>query len=447
MRFLTVLCLAAACLASSDDLPRKPWFGAGLVPLEPAKRAELKLAADEGLTLGAPAKGGSAEAAGLKAGDILLALDGKRVGTVDRFVQLLATKAGGQTIAVRLLVDGKRETRPIKLVERPRDPGGPYTVRYDSVRSGGVRLRTIVTQPPKEGRLPAVLLIQGLGNSSVDTPLGADQAYSVILSTFSEAGFVTMRVDKPGQGDSEGGPTKDTDFLTELDGYRQGLKALKAYAFVDPDRVFIVGHSMGGIMGPMLAAETKLRGLIVMGTVVANWAEHMTHSTRRQMTLSGADPAETETYSVKTARMYNLVYLEGKSPQEAKRAAPDLATFLDAEIAEGTYLHGRHYRFFRQLSQVNLPSYWKKVGCDVLAAWGASDFVAERPEHPEIVRIVNLVRPGTAEFVELPNTDHAFRDLPSQQESQARWGRGPAAPLNRDAIASLVRWATERVGG
>ena len=36
-----------------------------------------------------------------------------------------------------------------------------------------------------------------------------------------------MMVDKPGCGDSEGGPWPEIDFYTELDGYRQGLKALK----------------------------------------------------------------------------------------------------------------------------------------------------------------------------------------------------------------------------
>ncbi|MCW5942143.1 MAG: alpha/beta fold hydrolase [Fimbriimonadaceae bacterium] len=444
MRFVTLLCLGAACLVASDDLPRRPWLGAALNPLDSARRAELKLAPGEGLAIGSPSKGGSAELAGLKGGEILLTVDGKRVGSVERFVELLAKKSSGRTLVLGLMKDGKRVPCEVRLVERPRDPGGAYEVLYDSVRSGDVRLRTIVTKPLEAGRLPAVLLIQGLGNSSVDAPLGAEQAYSLILNRFSEAGFVTMRVDKPGQGDSEGGPTADTDFLTELDGYRQGIKALKTYPFVDPDRVFVFGHSMGGIMGPILASETKLRGLIVMGTVVANWAEHMTHSTRRQMTLGEGDPAETEEYAVKTGRMYSLIYLEGKSPAEAKRAAPDLAPFIDREVAEGKYLHGRTFRFFRQLSRINLPSYWKKVGCDVLAAWGASDFVAERQEHPEIVRIVNLVRPGSAEYMELANTDHAFRTLPTQRESQLRWGRGPAAQFNREAISLLVRWAAER---
>ena len=62
-------------------------------------------------------------------------------------------------------------------------------------------------------------------------------------------------VDKPGCGDSEGGPWTEIDFMTELDGYRQGLKALKASPFVDPEHVFLFGHSMGGVMAPLLSCR------------------------------------------------------------------------------------------------------------------------------------------------------------------------------------------------
>ena len=45
------------------------------------------------------------------------------------------------------------------------------------------------------------------------------------------------------------------DFETELDGYRQALMALKGLEFVDPNKVIIFGHSMGGVMGPLLGRD------------------------------------------------------------------------------------------------------------------------------------------------------------------------------------------------
>ncbi len=73
-----------------------------------------------------------------------------------------------------------------------------------------------------------MFLIQGIGLASIDNPVGPLSSYKTIIDDFTRHGFVTLRVDKPGCGDSEGGPARDVDFDTELDGYRQALKMLKA---------------------------------------------------------------------------------------------------------------------------------------------------------------------------------------------------------------------------
>ena len=70
-----------------------------------------------------------------------------------------------------------------------------------------------------------------------------------MLADIAKSGYVTMRVEKPGVGDSEGGPFADLDYNTEIDIYRQALKQLKAQPEVDNDNVFICGHSMGGAVG------------------------------------------------------------------------------------------------------------------------------------------------------------------------------------------------------
>ncbi len=120
------------------------------------------------------------------------------------------------------------------------------------------------TKPKGEGRHPALFFIQGIGLYSIDNPVGPLGSHKIIVDDFARRGFVTLRVDKPGCGDSEGGPARDVDFDTELDGYRQALKMLKARGDVDTDRVFIFGHSMGGVMAPLLAAGVPtVQGVIV----------------------------------------------------------------------------------------------------------------------------------------------------------------------------------------
>ena len=56
-----------------------------------------------------------------------------------------------------------------------------------------------------------------------------------------------MRVEKSSMGDSEGPPCSNVDMEAERRGYVAGLKALKDYPFVDPNNIFLMGISIGGV--------------------------------------------------------------------------------------------------------------------------------------------------------------------------------------------------------
>src|SRR5262249_56915728 len=118
------------------------------------------------------------------------------------------------------------------------------------------------------GRQRAVLLLQG-GHTcfSIDNPVGTPFGFTWVARSLARHGYVTMRVERPGCGDSEGGPLRDVDFDTELDGYKEALRALKQLDFVDAANVFLFGHSQGGINAPLMALEIPVRGIAVFGPV------------------------------------------------------------------------------------------------------------------------------------------------------------------------------------
>ena len=59
--------------------------------------------------------------------------------------------------------------------------------------------------------------------------LNSDRGYGPILRMLAKNNFVTMRVEKTGEGDSEGPPCSDlkATATVEADGYVAGLRALR----------------------------------------------------------------------------------------------------------------------------------------------------------------------------------------------------------------------------
>jgi len=253
-------------------------------------------------------------------------------------------------------------------------------------------------------------------------------------------------VDKPGVGDSEGGPAIEVDFQQELDGYRQGLRALLARPDVDPERVFIFGHSMGGLWGPLLAGEFKLRGIAVAGTTFRTWMEYQLENTRRQSLLAGTPADKVHDEVTQAAAVMSAYLIERLAPAQIAARTPALAPAV-REIFEGeeATFAGRSAEFWRQVNEVNLPAAWNKASGSVLALWGASDFVAGRLDHELLATHVNGQRPRTARFVALPRSDHAFQNAASEAESFAAWGK-TSLPFNPNVLAALDAWIAPLAG-
>ena len=135
-----------------------------------------------------------------------------------------------------------------RKTKTPRESYPNVDVIYDSVTMpDGKRLRSIITKPrAAKGKMPVIFLAGWLSCDSVEAPSNTKDSTGLILRGLAQTpGFCTFKIDKPGCGDSEG-DCSQTDFDTELAGYRAGFRALKNHDFIDSDRVYIFGSSNGG---------------------------------------------------------------------------------------------------------------------------------------------------------------------------------------------------------
>jgi dienelactone hydrolase len=320
----------------------------------------------------------AAAAAGVRVGEVIAALDDTPITSAAQVQSIVGSRRGGDTLAIDVERDGTRRRLTATLQPFPSERLANTRFAYGHVMlDDGVRLRTIVSTPTNgELRAPAVLILQGGGCSSIDVPQAVSTGPNGLVHAIAAQGFVTMRVDKPGAGDSEGPPCAEIGYREELAGYRAALRALEANPVVDPGKVFLLGLSLGGFFAPILAQDAKIAGISVYGTIAFT----------------------------------------------------------------PTPYPGRSERFFREIAEVgDILELWAQVDTRVQVLHGTYDATTTASDHAEIAAAVNAANPGLAEHRELEGLDHGGTRQPSLEAGARNPGGGEPVTDLQDAVLEFLR--------
>lgn len=419
---------AHSTLPVEEALPRRGALGMSFKALPKKKAQELGLQPGEGMIASAPVPGLSADKLGLQADDVVLKLNDQATSTTS-IAALVRNMPAGSPLSFSILRKDQALKLEGTLIEKPRDSGTElYEVVYSHITHNGQRMRTILTKPKTAGKHPGFMFIQGFSPVSYDFVLSTAKGDVTtldgpLLHDIASSGYITIRVEKPGVGDSEGGPFADLDYHGEIGIYKETLRQLKATPGVDVDNIFIFGHSMGASFGPMIAADDPVKGIAVYGGAARTWFEYLLDTIRYQGLVGGDSYENTDVKARHGARIMAQVMLEGRSPAEVKEALPDLAGFVDAFFPGGLF-NGKTLDFWRQLGEINFPSYWTRLDCHVLAVKGASDFVVYEADHQLIADIVNRKQAGRGQFLIAPNSDHLLHAFETERDSMRNFQRG-----------------------
>jgi len=425
-----------AIAATEDPLPRRGYFGVSM--------STQGAAAERGVLFQEILPGSSAEAAGLLPQDVLTRLNGQPIegpGRLASAIQTIQHARSGQTLEATIIRTDTEKTVPVALQEFPREFDPAFDTIYDAILVDGALHRVITTMPRGAGPHPVLFFIQGLGCTSVEAPMTPQDPVRQLITGVTKQDFATLRVEKSGCGDSQGPPCAEIDFQTEQKAYRAAMDYILNRADVDAARVYIFGHSMGGVFAPLVAAERPVSGIIVYGAMGVDLPVYFRENDARQMPMMGHSGARLETQLGYAADFVRMFLGERLTPAQITEREPALRSFVNARMGDATHLFGRHYTFWHQLDDLDLPSPWTKVDVPVLALWGTSDVAATRGDHPRIAETVNARHPGLAEFREVPGTGHGFELSPSMEESMRN---GMQGEFNRALISICADWMRGR---
>jgi dienelactone hydrolase len=202
-----------------------------------------------------------------------------------------------------------------------------------------------LTLPTGAGPFPAVVLVHGSGPNDRDETIGPNKPFKDIAQGLASQGIAVLRYDKRTKVyPEEMAQMKELTVKEEsIDDVAAAVEFLRKQPQLDPARVFVLGHSLGGALAPRIAqANPNIAGMIVMAGPARPLEDLMAEQTRYILqsdgSLSNEDQAKLDQLQQQVDAVKALS--AGSSDREGVLGAPasywiDLKDYRPAKLAQG----------------------------------------------------------------------------------------------------------------
>jgi len=347
-------------------------------------------------------------------------------------------------------VDGRLidvEIAAQKLVIRRSDETfAPFSIEPPAIRAAATRfdgedvriargdavIAGRVTKPKgASGRLPAVLFVSGSGSQDRNgLSSGLDLGTHEILDRLTQDGFLVLRVDDRGAGESSALPP-DASYDDLVADARAGLAFLRGRDDVDPARIALIGHSEGGETVPLLALEPPgVAAIVLMAAPGRSLLEIITDQNRLALEQSGVAGEELEKQLAEVVAL--LKRLCGTGPIDPAELPADQRSILSNRA------------WLQSHARQDPIATIRRVPCPVLILQGAKDFqvsldrdaraleaalaAAEHPDH---------------ELRAFTDLDHLFKRVPGAKSELADYAKDRR--VDAEFLDVLSGWLRQRL--
>tara|TARA_R110000823_G_scaffold315693_1_gene450215 strand:- start:8056 stop:9777 length:1722 start_codon:yes stop_codon:yes gene_type:complete len=151
-------------------------------------------------------------------------------------------------------------------LKRPQTPQAPFEYNVEEVSfqntQDSITLAGTFTYPMTGRNFPVAILISGSGPQNRNSEIFGHKSFWVLADYLTNQGIAVLRYDDRGVGESTGNFSKATsiDFAEDV---VAAIAYLKSRKEINLNKIGLIGHSEGGIIAPMVAAENKNVAFVV----------------------------------------------------------------------------------------------------------------------------------------------------------------------------------------
>ena len=313
---------------------------------------------------------------------------------------------------------------------RPQTPVGPYPYQTQEVSfsNGSAVLKgTLVLPENHTQNTPVLLMVTGSGLQNRDEEIFEHKPFAVIADALARQGIATLRYDDRGFGGSTGDlvnvTTEDlkNDALAGVELLRKQFK-----------RVGILGHSEGGTIGLMLAAEGKVDFVVSLAGGVVSFEKTLLDQNRWTLQQAGYSQDVTDRYCTALESLFDELKAGG-NPEPTNHGLPaELEQNLQMAKAQSSTPYMRYFL------GLDLTDRLGRITCPVLALNGTKDRQVNGEEN------LNALRNGLAgqkEIRVIEGVNHLFQHCNTGNPSEYKDIEETFAP---EALEIIVTWMKKR---
>ena len=233
----------------------------------------------------------------------------------------------------------------------------PHIERDLPVGDGERALPGTLAMPKGDGPFPAVVLVHGSGAHDRDETIGPNKPFLDIARGLAAQGIAVLRYEKRTKA-------RPQDFASGMFGVDeettndavQAVATLRGIDGIDPKRVFVLGHSQGGMMAPRIAAVSgHVAGLVLLAAPARSLLDIVIEQNRRLAVLDDGKTSDAERDAI-TAIIQQV--------RITRDAATDPATKTVMGLPAG---------YWRSIDSVDPVAEARSVGLPMLVLQGARD--------------------------------------------------------------------------